>query len=65
MKKTELKKIINEELLKETELMKLISKVSKECEWDYNKVTDFIFDLLTDINFHTEAKKVKTFMQKI
>ena len=43
----------------------LVSKVSQACEWDYNEVQEFIKALLIDCNFHTEAKKVYNFMNKL
>jgi len=67
MKKIELRQIIKEEILKESRAnwQSLVSKVGTACEWDYDETVDFIEALLIDSNFHTEAKRVVNFMNKI
>ena len=43
----------------------LVGKVSNACGWDYNECQEFIEALLINCNFHTEAKKVYNFMNKL
>lgn len=57
------KKFLNEE--QKTGWEKYVSKVAAECKWDYQQVTEFVYELLTDINFHSEAKRVKKFMEDL
>ena len=65
--KTQLRKIIKEELLKEAEgwfpnearyPRELLSNVSKAIDWDVGQAFAFVVDLLEDVNAHDEAKQV-------
>jgi hypothetical protein len=67
MDKKEWKKLLNENTLnEESKAWKpLVNKVSQACNWEYNECIEFINALLIDINFHSEAKKVYNFMNKL
>ena len=65
--KTQLRKIIKEELLKESGdwlandaqyPRELLSNVSKAIDWDVGQAFAFVVDLLEDVNAHDEAKQV-------
>jgi len=60
VKKLELKSFITEKYN-----YKLVNHVAKQLKWDYNTVTEFVRDLLTDINYHDESQKVYNFMKKL
>lgn len=67
MKQEQWKKLLHENKLNENKAKwrPLVSKVSAACEWDYEECTEFIKELLDDINFSDEAKKIKQYMEKI
>ena len=70
--KTQLRKIIKEELLKEAEgwfpneasyARELLSIVSKSIDWDVVQAFAFVVDLLEDVNAHAEAKQVNDLLK--
>jgi hypothetical protein len=64
--KTQLRKIIKEELLKESTWLandaqyprELLSNVSKAIDWDVGQAFAFVVDLLEDVNAHDVAELV-------
>ena len=71
--KTQLRKIIKEELLKEAEgwfpneasyPRELLSNVSKSIDWDIIQAFAFVVDLLEDVNAHDEAKQVNDLLSR-
>ena len=71
--KTQLRKIIKEELLKEAEgwfpnegryPRELLSNVSKAIDWDITQAFAFVVDLLEDVNAHDEAKQVNDLLSR-
>jgi hypothetical protein len=64
--KSQLRKIIKEELLKESTWLandaqyprELLSNVSQAIDWDVGQAFAFVVDLLEDVNAHDEAKQV-------
>ena len=71
--KTQLRKIIKEELLKEAEgwlpneasyPRELLSNVSKSIDWDVGQAFAFVVDLLEDVNAHDEAKQVNDLLSQ-
>jgi len=71
--KTQLRKIIKEELLKEVYWLpndaqyprQLLSNVSKSIDWDVGQAFAFVVDLLEDVNAHDVAEQVnKLIMQR-
>jgi hypothetical protein len=71
--KTQLRKIIKEELLKEAEgwfpnearyPRELLSNVSKAIDWDVGQAFAFVVALLEDVNAHDEAKQVNDLLSR-
>ena len=71
--KTQLRKIIKEELLKEAGdwlpndaqyPRELLSNVSKAIDWDVGQAFAFVVDLLEDVNAHDEAKQVNDLLSR-
>ena len=71
--KTQLRKMIKEELLKEAEgwfpneasyPRELLSNVSKSIDWDITQAFAFVVDLLEDVNAHDEAKQVNALLSR-
>ena len=71
--KTQLRKMIKEELLKEAEgwfpnearyPRELLSNVSKSIDWDITQAFAFVVDLLEDVNAHDEAKRVNDLLSR-
>ena len=71
--KSQLRKIIKEELLKEAEgwfpnegryPRELLSNVSKAIDWDITQAFAFVVDLLEDVNAHDEAKQVNDLLSR-
>ena len=71
--KSQLRKIIKEELLREAEgwfpneasyPRELLSNVSKAIDWDIIQAFAFVVDLLEDVNAHDEAKQVNDLLSR-
>jgi hypothetical protein len=71
--KTQLRKMIKEELLKEAEgwfpnearyPRELLSNVSKAIDWDVGQAFAFVVALLEDVNAHAEAKQVNDLLSR-
>lgn len=52
----------NEYVEKDRQYKKLVANVSNKIDYSGEGAAEFIYDLLTDINFHSEAKDTYNFL---
>lgn len=43
----------------------LVYKVSKECNWSSGGISNFVYDLMVNCNFHSEAKDILNMIRRI